>query len=354
MSEQTRSNIGVMLFSVFGFVAMAAIFGVVFFLRSRVTAAGGLPGYGPEEADRIAMPEGGRLRAEVAKGQLSALVNWIEALPPGFWSDRTFVIDLFGPFCQPQALTDWCRNDPRAALPRLLLGCWGIGAAWKARGSGISASEQGRQQMRVHLAQAETEFRAAAALDPADPSAYAFLITVARGLNQDPSVAHQLFAEAKARDPQHEYAHRAMLTFLCEKWHGSHDQMFAFARQSASAAGRGSVLPALLIQAHLERWLYYKNFEKDAAGAERYLGDPQVVGEVTAAFDYSLGAPELPMRLATRRFHNDAAVFFWLVKDKARLAREGQVIGSCYTDMFWQALGEPQTVYGKAYQWATR
>jgi hypothetical protein len=87
-----------MIFSVFGFVAMAAIFALVFYQRSRMSAAGAVPGYGPEEADRIAMPEGGRLRAEAAKGQLSELVNWIGALPPGFWSDRAFVIDLFGPF----------------------------------------------------------------------------------------------------------------------------------------------------------------------------------------------------------------------------------------------------------------
>ncbi|MEP7051128.1 MAG: hypothetical protein ABJB12_12290 [Pseudomonadota bacterium] len=347
-----------MFFGLFSIIATAALFAVVFFLRKSqagAAASSGAPGgYGPTEADRLATPDGPRLRAAVAKGQLAELSNWIQSLPPGTWGDRSFLADLFGPHCEPRALADWARNEPQNALPRLLLGCHAIGAAWQARGHGQSVTEQGKQQFRTHLQQAEVELRAAAALDPADPSACAFLITVARGLNQGATVAQQWFAEAKARDPEHEGAHRAMLTFLCEKWHGSHDQMFAFARQAAAGARRGSTLPALVILAHLERWLYFKLFERDAAGEARYLQDPQVIAEVNAAFEHSLGAPELPFRMSTRRAHNDAAVFFWLVKDKARLQRQCQVLGNCYTDMCWQALGEPNAVYGKAYQWAMR
>lgn len=346
----------------FGILATAVMFALVFFMRkaqasalaSGSSAAPG--GYGPTEADRLASPDSPRLRADVAKGQLAELGHWIQSLPPGTWGDRAFLADLFGPFCEPRALADWARNEPQAALPRLLSGCHAIGAAWKARGHGQaqSVTEQGKQQFRSHLQAAEVELRAAAALDPADPSPYAFLIGVARGLNQGATVAQHWFAEARARDPEHEGAHRAMLSFLCEKWHGSHDQMFAFARQAAAGARRGSTLPSLIILAHLERWLYFKLFDRDAAGAERYLQDPQVRAEVEAAFEYSLGAPELPFRMATRRAHNDAAVFFWLTKDKARLQRQFQVLGNCYTDMFWQALGEPSAVYSKAYQWAMR
>ena len=347
-----------MLFSLFGLLAMAAMFGLVMYLQkgsaAKLANSGVLGGYGPKEADRLASPDGPRIRVDLSKGQLAEFVNWIGSLPPGTWSDRSFLAELFGPCCHPQALVDWARNEPQAALPRLLRGCQLIEDAWNARGHGQSVSQQGKEQFRAHLAAAEVELHAAAALDPADPSPFAFLITVARGLNRGLPAAQRWFAEATARDPEHEGAHRAMLAFVCEKWHGSHDAMFAFARQAGSGAARGSILPALVIQAHLERWLYFKMFQKDAAGAERYLQDAQVIAEVNAAFDHSLGASELPFRMCTRRFHNDAAVFFWLVKDKARLNREVQTIGNCYTDMFWQALGEPGATYSSAHQWAMR
>ena len=344
-------------FGLFGIVAAAIIYAAAFYIRKSQAAApntGAFGGYGNTEADRLASPDGPRLRADLAKGQLTELSNWIQSLPPGTWSDRSFLADLFGPFCHAQALADWARNEPQAALPRLLRGCHAIGAAWKARGHGQKVTKEGGQLFHTHLREAEVELRAAAALDPADPSPYAFLITVARGLNQGHAAAQQWFAEAKARDPEHQGAHRAMLAFLCEKWHGSHDQMFAFARQAAAGCRRGSTLPQLVILAHLERWLYYKSFAEDAAGAERYLQDPQVIAEVIGAFEHSLGATELEFRMCTRRAHNDAAVFFWLVKDKARLQRACQQIGNCYTDMFWQVLGEPGATYSKAYQWAMR
>ena len=63
------------------------------------------------------------------------------------------------------------------------------------------------------------------------------------------------FAQVVRRHPTHLVAHQQMLQFLCRKWFGSTEEMFDFARTAAAKAPAGSLLPELVVVAHIEHWL---------------------------------------------------------------------------------------------------
>ncbi|GHC74639.1 hypothetical protein GCM10007079_09040 [Nocardiopsis terrae] len=57
------------------------------------------------------------------------------------------------------------------------------------------------------------------------------------------------------RDPWHPMSHQSRLQVLCQKWEGSHEEMFAFARQAAALARKGDPLLELVPRAHVERFI---------------------------------------------------------------------------------------------------
>ena len=69
----------------------------------------------------------------------------------------------------------------------------------------------------------------------------------------DRDEAQRRFDEVVARHPWHRIAHEHMLQYRCEKWFGSHEEMFEFARATAERAPDGSLPPRLIAVAHVER-----------------------------------------------------------------------------------------------------
>ncbi|HMI93341.1 MAG TPA: hypothetical protein VK509_18345 [Polyangiales bacterium] len=272
----------------------------------------------------------------------------------GNWDERGRLIEAIAPRLHRSTLDAWCSNEASSQLPFLLRGAQGIAWAWEARGSGqadeVSAQAFALFQQRLKLA--ETDLQRAAALDPKDPTPWALLIWIARGLEQSINHTGDLYREACERDAQNAIAHRHMLTMLSAKWHGSHDAMLDFARAAAQIAPEGSDMPALVLRAHVERWFYSSMIEDNDAEADAYLKDPQVRVECENAWARSLGSLALRARPSTILLRNDAAFWFWLVKDAARLKQETQQIGNAHTDMFWSALGQDADVFTEAKKWA--
>jgi len=79
------------------------------------------------------------------------------------------------------------------------------------------------------------------------------------------------------RDPAYWPTHRDTLMALAEKWCGSHDLMFAFARDTAEAAPPESGLAALVAAAHVELWLYF-HMKDDRDGAIVHIRGGEIVG----------------------------------------------------------------------------
>jgi hypothetical protein len=150
--------------------------------------------------------------------------------------------------------------------------------------------------------------------------------------------------EAIRRDPYNFEAHLMAVTFLCAKWYGSHEQMFAAAREPAAAAPAGSSVAMLPLLAHFEYALREYGFETRAeslAAKASYFHRPEVIREIEACAAKWRGAgePRLIGRGITLR-HWLALANYLAEHDrkgtKALLAQIGPYLGSTATyGYFW-------------------
>jgi hypothetical protein len=302
-------------------------------------------------------PTARRLRAALQGGEWQPVHQHLEGCRG--WPARELLVEALGAHEVLQGrealLDQWCAARPDSALPRLVRGRWRIAAAWAARGSGgaSTVSQQGWQRFFRLLQQADEDLAAAAALDPQDPTPCALRLTTSRGLQLGQEETARRFEATVARDPHHRLAHAMRLASLCRKWSGSHEQMFAFARQAAQAAPEGSLLGGLIAQAHAERWLWARSFaEKEAddpqwfGKAGSYFQDPAVREELQRAWDRSLGSPSFREVGAAAHARNWFAFCLHLAGDRERTRAALEPLGKHATEVPWTWLGQapPQAV----------
>ena len=174
----------------------------------------------------------------------------------------------------------------------------------------------------------------------------------ARGLGLEPPEIRARFEEARRRDPDGWTAGMFALQSLAEKWSGTHDEMFAFAREVSGAARDGSPLHSLVPLAHHERWLYFSAFEDDRKAQKKYFEGPAVQRELQAAWKRGPGSP------AFRRGRfgpTQTALFafgFTLGLDQARAREAFEKLGPVLTHTPWSSQGEPADVFKQARAWA--
>lgn len=125
---------------------------------------------------------------------------------------------------------------------------------WEVRGSGWASTvgDAAIEEFRRLLLLALSVSAQAADMAPDDPTPWAQRLLMLTALSASREEFDRSWAEVVARDPLHREAHEFKLMYLCEKWHGSHEQMFTFAREAAAAAPTGSPLLVLPLEAHAE------------------------------------------------------------------------------------------------------
>lgn len=177
---------------------------------------------------------------------------------------------------------------PDDTLALLVSGARHVGWAWQARGESWASSvpESQWDLFQERLKVAEDQLLAVAEREPGWAAPWYFLLACGRGMQVDAEVAERRFEEARRRAPGDVAAYSQRLQQLCRKWGGSHEQMFAFARETARSAPDGSGLGRLVAMAHLEMWA-------DSGGGETspVLRDPAVVRELHAAAALSVHHP---------------------------------------------------------------
>jgi hypothetical protein len=200
---------------------------------------------------------------------------------------------------------------------------------------------------------AEQDLLRAAALDPADPTPYAMLVSVACHLDRGERAAYGHVTEALRRDPESYAALDHFLNYFCAPhWGGSDDKCLDFARRAAAGAPAGSVRPMLLLEAH------YYVFHHECAFGDRKRGDahianPAVQQEVLAAYHASIGHPAHRPSRRTNELRNLAAWWFYMMRDRERCARELTAIGGAFTDSYWQRLGPADQQLAAVRKWVT-
>ncbi|BBH69566.1 hypothetical protein ACTI_62510 [Actinoplanes sp. OR16] len=107
----------------------------------------------------------------------------------------------------------------------------------------------------------------AANLAPDDPTPWSQRLLLMTALGADRATRDAGWHQVIARDPWHREAHGHRLTHLCRRTTGAttHDDMFAFTHETASAAPTGSPLLVLPLAAANE-WALWETHHGDGAG----------------------------------------------------------------------------------------
>jgi hypothetical protein len=248
--------------------------------------------------------------------------------------DRGFYLGVCGSVPD---LQEWIAGPARDDdLAQLVRGCHAVDWAWAARGH-FEAKYTAREQFDLffeRLRLAESYLYEAAERNPDDACAWVFLLHTARGLQLGLDDARFRFEQAVGRHPDNLGAHDSMMQMLCEKWHGSHDQMFAFARRSAAASPVGSMIPSLVALAHLELMI-------ELPGNQRfeYMRRPDVIADLRAAAGHSIWHPAAEFRPGWPQPLNTFAMAFTMSSDRQAAASVFQRLGDLATDHPWGYLG---------------
>ncbi|UWP85648.1 DUF4034 domain-containing protein [Dactylosporangium fulvum] len=251
--------------------------------------------------------------------------------------ERTVLIDEYSFMPNAYALaSEWVAAEPQDSLRALVQGAAGVQWAWDARGSRFARFTRRSQFQEFHrrLVLVERTLWEVVAVDEADPAPWTFLVTSARGLQVSRVEAQRRFAGAVRHAPFNNVAHAQMLQYLCGKWFGSHDEMFAFARSAAETAPTGSLLPALIAIAHLERWMAL-TAEEDWS----YMRHPEVRAELRVAAERSIWHAEHRHTVGWLRACNSFALAFSLARDWPSAARVFDGLGNRVTDNWHYVVG---------------
>jgi hypothetical protein len=189
-----------------------------------------------------------------------------------------------------------------------------IAWAWEARGTGLgdAVTEEGGQRFRDRLLAAEDRFTAAHRLAPDRPEAAAGMITVCMGLGRDRDEMEEWFVRAVTADPVAWPAFGAKLEYLKPKWHGTPEEMLAFARQALRVATPDDQRNELVYGAYFGGGLNHGRAEAEVAAL------PGVWADLRAAYEPYLAARPGDRPTRTRFFRVCVLCGQWAAADAHR------------------------------------
>ncbi|MFD7032879.1 hypothetical protein ACFWAR_33145 [Streptomyces sp. NPDC059917] len=289
--------------------------------------------------------EHGVVLAAVRSGDWQAGAAWVEAAGRN-WEERYTRVYVLGE----EAAEDdgWLRAwraarpaDPTAAA---IDADSALTVASNVRGA-LRANQTSREQFRVfHELQRKAQVlveEAQALADPADPTPYILEQPVALGLGYSNERYRALSAEIVKRDPKNLSAHVRSLQYWCAKWHGSHEEAMAYAREAAALGGPGDLLTLLPLYAYFEQETHEDDLDPDV-----YFKEPEVVAAATAALaDLAAAAPD--DRRALRLRHMLAWFLYWQDRYPEAIEQFRHVDGYIGTAP-WTYSGDPAARYLKA------
>lgn len=294
-------------------------------------------------------PLGKAIVKEARRGKIDTLLTKVDSLRAGEWDRRAFYVDLAGQHLSSDKNIEML---PDVAIGNLVKGCAGIERAWKARGGGQAdtVSKDGWNLFFKHLDFAGKQLVRAGEQDPEDPTAFAYLQTVAVGLQLDRDIPQGWFDEAVRRGPLNQQAHFRYLFRILKKWGGSHEDMYAFARSTMEKVPTSSTLyPSMLYLSFQEHYLYLTAFDKDKEGAKAFRQDNSIREESVTVYNASLRERKTIDRVTDYWPHNVAAWWFYVLNMRDIVRQETKKIGSHITKYPWAMFyGNPVAGYERA------
>ncbi|MFJ1751331.1 hypothetical protein [Kitasatospora sp. NPDC088134] len=180
-------------------------------------------------------------------------------------------------------------DRPGETLPLVLQAHRYVRLAWEARGNGRAKYVSAEQAVvfRRRLTVADKLISEVLTRVPDNTDARRLSLITSRGLGLGLTRTRARYDCLAEQDPHDYEAQSQLLQQLLPKWGGSWNAAFAFARQCRAAAPAGALDPALLAQAHIERWLNVGG-KKDPA----HLHRPETVDELVDAARASVLHPD--------------------------------------------------------------
>jgi hypothetical protein len=213
----------------------------------------------------------------------------------------------------------WLHTDPSDATALMIQAAVLQSEASEARGAASAKNTTPEQFAAFHeLSQAAGQVgrRAMQLAAPGDPLPWVDLLNSMFGDRQARAHFDEVFAEGRRRDPYNFDLHLAAVSLRCQKWFGSHEQMFGIARQVAAAAPPGANVLLMPLFAHIEYAM--REFGWDERSDEQlnrcraYFQRPDVQQEVDQAIArWRAGTPN-PARGVTCR--NWVALYYSLAR----------------------------------------
>lgn len=139
----------------------------------------------------------------------------------------------------------------------------------------------------------------------------------------------EVFAEGRRRDAYHFDLHWQAISLHCQKWYGSHEQMFAMARGVAAAAPAGRRAVLLPMLAHFEyalREFAWGTFHRrQLTRTRRYFLHPEVRQEVEQCIAKFRAGPPGPDPFGI--VHQWMAVYYCLTQQRAQAKAAFDTLG---------------------------
>ncbi|MEV8351576.1 hypothetical protein ACFVTT_11375 [Streptomyces niveus] len=235
----------------------------------------------------------------------------------------------------PGWLDAWLAESPRDPDAVLVKAEHCVQQAWEIR-TGARASSVSRDQFQAFFAlldDAVPVIGAAAELNPTDPVPWQVALTHARGSQAPREVFDAYWAEATARAPHHYGCHVSAMQYLCDKWYGSHGEMFDFAERAAEEALPGSKLHALPLLAAVE-YDVVADGGNGGAGIERSRIHAALKRAQELSDAYPQGDPEVA------GVRNHLALMLVLADRHGEALEQFRAVGSHATQYPWAYLGD--------------
>lgn len=302
------------------------------------------PVFDPALGDAVAT----KIIAGALQGKTDSLLKEIAPIRNNQWDRRAFYIELFGEHIADIRVLE---TLPDTSIGNLARGGIAIHLAWRARGHGQAATvtKEGWTGFFKNLNLAAHCLLRSGEQDIEDPTPFAFLQTVAMGLELERKEAEAWLQEAVKRDASNQQAHYRHLFLLCKKWGGSHEEMFNFARATINKIPADSTLNSIIYLAFQEYYLSCRWIEKDIEGTKAWLHDEQVKEESLHIYQKSLGNRKKIEQVSDYWPHNISAWWFFLLNIPEVVRAETQKIGPHFTKFPWSMFyKDPAEAYYRA------
>lgn len=235
-------------------------------------------------------------------------------------------------------IPEWLAAEPKSADALLLAGDRAVAAGFAIRGEqkADAVSDDAWDPFHEKMNEAREFYFRAAEASPNDPLPWSRLLMPAMTLGDAIEDRLTLIGEAVRRDRTYHGSALAGVAALTQKWGGSHELMFDFARDVAETPPDGSAVAAAVPFAHAERWLYIVHWENNPKAADAYFKRPSVREEIRASQQKCEDAPDSTLP----GLSNIYSFCYYLGGLKKEAKKEFAKANGVFAGVPWQYLGE--------------